>query len=217
MTLSSAQTASPDGARARQLDFKGPLRGLKVIDAGTMIAGPLCTTLLADFGADVIKIELPGVGDSMRHWAPMKDDQSLWWKVIGRNKRLITLKLSSAAGVELFKRLVRDADVVVENYRPGTFERWGLGYDVLSRINPRLILVRVSGFGQTGAPTRSGGAMGPLPRRSAAFRPLPAFPTGRPHSPDSPWPIRRPRPFRRWRRCSRSTIVIRAAGNADRR
>lgn len=157
MTAPGTGTASSKPVSAKPNEFKGPLRGLKVLDAGTMIAGPLCTTHLADFGADVLKIELPGIGDSMRHWAPMKEDRSLWWKVIGRNKRLITLKLSCSKGQSLFKRLVREADVVVENYRPGTFERWGLGYDVLSRINPRLVLVRVSGFGQTGPYAKRGG------------------------------------------------------------
>ena len=129
---------------------KGPLAGLRVIDAGNMIAGPLAATQMADFGADVIKLELPGSGDSMRHWTPMKEGLSLWWKVIARNKRLITLTLSNPRGQELFRELVKTADVLIENYRPGTFERWGLGYEELAKINPRLVMVRVSGFGQTG-------------------------------------------------------------------
>ncbi|NNM70867.1 CaiB/BaiF CoA transferase family protein [Enterovirga aerilata] len=169
---------SQTSAGAAPADFKGPLRGLKVIDAGTMIAGPLAATHLADFGADVIKIELPNVGDSMRHWAPIKDDRSLWWKVIGRNKRLITLTLSKPRGQELFKQLVREADIVIENYRPGTFERWGLGYDVLSRINPRLVFVRVSGFGQTGPYAKRGG-YGTI---AEAFSGIPSF-TGFPDRP----------------------------------
>jgi crotonobetainyl-CoA:carnitine CoA-transferase CaiB-like acyl-CoA transferase len=166
------------GRRTRTADLKGPLRGLKVIDAGSMIAGPLTATHLADFGADVIKVELPGTGDSMRHWAPIKEGRSLWWKVIGRNKRLVTLKLSTPRGQELFKRLVRDADIVVENYRPGTFERWGLGYDVLSQLNPRLVLVRVSGFGQTGPYAKRGG-YGTV---AEAFSGIPSF-TGFPDRP----------------------------------
>ncbi|HEV2685483.1 MAG TPA: CoA transferase, partial [Actinomycetota bacterium] len=92
----------------------GPLRGLRVIDAGNMIAGPLAATQLADFGAEVIKVELPGVGDSMRHWTPMKDGRSLWWKVIGRNKKLVTLTLSTPEGQEIFRDLVRTADIVIE-------------------------------------------------------------------------------------------------------
>jgi crotonobetainyl-CoA:carnitine CoA-transferase CaiB-like acyl-CoA transferase len=143
--------------KAKTSAGEGPLKGLKVIDAGTMIAGPLAATHMADFGADVIKIEQPVEGDSMRRWAPMKDGKSLWWKVIARNKRLISLSLSANEGQEVFKRLVREADIVIENYRPGTFERWGLGYDELARINPRIILVRVSGFGQTGPYSHRGG------------------------------------------------------------
>ncbi len=156
----------------------GPLAGLKVIDAGTMIAGPLTATHLADFGADVIKIEQPGVGDSMRHWTPMKDGKSLWWKVIARNKRLVTLSLSHPEGQAVFKRLIESADIVVENYRPGTFERWGLGYDVLSEINPGLVMVRVSGFGQTG-PYRDRGGYGTI---AEAFSGVPSF-TGFPDKP----------------------------------
>jgi crotonobetainyl-CoA:carnitine CoA-transferase CaiB-like acyl-CoA transferase len=157
---------------------KGPLRGLRVLDAGNMIAGPLAATQLADFGADVIKIELPGVGDSMRHWAPMKDGRSLWWKVIGRNKQLVTLALSKPRGQELFRELVRDADILIENFKPGTFERWGLGYEELSRINPRLVMVRVSGFGQTGPYAKRGG-YGTI---AEAFSGIPSF-TGFPDRP----------------------------------
>jgi crotonobetainyl-CoA:carnitine CoA-transferase CaiB-like acyl-CoA transferase len=143
-----------------------------------MIAGPLAATQLADFGADVIKVEIPGVGDSMRHWAPLKEGQSLWWKVIGRNKRLITLTLSKPRGQELFRKLVRDADIVIENYRPGTFERWGLSYTELAKINPGLVMVRVSGFGQTGPYARRGG-YGTI---AEAFSGIPSF-TGFPDRP----------------------------------
>ncbi len=158
----------------------GPLNGMRVIDAGAMIAGPLAATQLADFGADVIKIEMPDTGDSMRHWAPIKDGKSLWWKVIGRNKRLVTLKLSDTEGAEIFKRLVQEADIVIENFRPGTFERWGLGYDVLSALNPRLVFVRVSGFGQTGPYSERGG-YGTI---AEAFSGIPSF-TGFPDKPPS--------------------------------
>lgn len=143
-----------------------------------MIAGPLAATQLADFGADVIKIEMPAIGDSMRHWAPMKDGRSLWWKVIGRNKRLITLALSKPRGQELFKRLVSTTDILIENFRPGTFERWGLGFSELSKINPRLVMLRVSGFGQTGPYARRGG-YGTI---AEAFSGIPSF-TGFPDRP----------------------------------
>jgi succinyl-CoA--D-citramalate CoA-transferase len=165
-------TAQPAAA------LQGPLKGLRVIDAGTMIAGPLAATQLGDFGAEVIKVELPGIGDSMRHWTPMKDGRSLWWKVIARNKRLITLTLSKPRGQELFRELVRKADVVIENYRPGTFERWGLGYKELAEINPRLVMVRVSGFGQTGPYAKRGG-YGTI---AEAFSGIPSF-TGFPDKP----------------------------------
>ena len=158
--------------------LQGPLKGLRVIDAGTMIAGPLAATQLGDFGAEVIKVELPATGDSMRHWTPMKEGRSLWWKVIARNKRLITLTLSKPRGQELFRELVRTADIVIENYRPGTFERWGLGYDALSKINPRLVMVRVSGFGQTGPYAKRGG-YGTI---AEAFSGIPSF-TGFPDRP----------------------------------
>jgi crotonobetainyl-CoA:carnitine CoA-transferase CaiB-like acyl-CoA transferase len=157
---------------------KGPLQGLRVLDAGTMIAGPLAATHLADFGAEVIKIEQPHVGDAMRHWAPMKDGRSLWWKVIARNKRLVTLTLSHPDGQALFRRMVADADIVIENYRPGTFERWGLGYAALAEINPRIVLVRVSGFGQTGPYAHRGG-YGTV---AEAFSGIPSF-TGFPDRP----------------------------------
>lgn len=163
---------------AAQATRKGPLAGLRVIDAGNMIAGPLAATQMADFGADVIKLELPGSGDSMRHWTPMKEGLSLWWKVIARNKRLITLTLSHPRGQELFRQLIREADVLIENYRPGTFERWGLGYEELARINPRLVMVRVSGFGQTGPYARRGG-YGTI---AEAFSGIPSF-TGAPDRP----------------------------------
>ncbi len=157
---------------------QGPLRGLRVIDAGTMIAGPLAATLLADFGADVVKIEQPRVGDSMRHWTPVKEGRSLWWKVIGRNKRLVTLNLSSPKGQDLLRRLAATADILIENYRPGTFERWGLGYDALSAVNPRLVFVRVSGYGQSG-PYRHRGGYGTI---AEAFSGIPSF-TGFPETP----------------------------------
>lgn len=136
--------------RAKSDVPKGPLVGLKVLDIGTMIAGPMAATLLADFGAEVIKIEHPVYGDAMREWTPMKEKKSLWWKVIARNKRLITLNLSAPKGRDILLDLVRDYDVVVENFRPGTLEKWGLGFEDLHRVNPRVILVRVSGFGQSG-------------------------------------------------------------------
>lgn len=126
------------------------LEGLTVIDAGTTIAGPMAASLLGDFGAEVIKIEFPGRGDPTRQWAPKKDGISLWWKVSGRNKKLITLNLSKSEGQELLRKLILDADIIIENFRPGTMERWNVGYEDLAELNPGIIMVRISGYGQDG-------------------------------------------------------------------
>jgi crotonobetainyl-CoA:carnitine CoA-transferase CaiB-like acyl-CoA transferase len=127
----------------------GPLAGIRVLDVATLFAGPFLATQLADFGADVIKVEHPR-GDPARGHGEAKDGVPLWWKMLNRNKATITLDLGTRRGQELFLRLAAEADVVVENFRPGTLERWGLGWDALSAVNPRLILARVTGFGQFG-------------------------------------------------------------------
>ena len=126
-----------------------PLEGVKVIDAATLFAGPLAATILGDFGAEVLKVEHPK-GDPSRSHGYAKDGIGLWWKMLGRNKRAVTLSMSTTEGAEIFKRLARDADVVIESFRPGTLERWGLSYEELSRENPGLVLARVTGFGQFG-------------------------------------------------------------------
>ena len=127
-----------------------PLENLKVLELGQLIAGPFATKLLGEFGADVIKVEPPGAGDPLRKWRMVEEGTSLWWHVQTRNKRSVALDLRSSEGQELVRRLVQEADVLVENFRPGTLENWGLGWDVLSELNPRLIMVRISGYGQTG-------------------------------------------------------------------
>jgi succinyl-CoA---D-citramalate CoA-transferase len=145
-------------------DFaRGPLTGLRVLELGSLIAGPFCGQLMADFGAEVIKLEPPGEGDPMRQWGrTTADGKPLWWPVIARNKKSVTLDLRQAEGQALLARLVGSADILIENFRPGTLEKWNLGWDALSRLNPRLILVRVSGYGQTGpyAGRASFGAIG---------------------------------------------------------
>lgn len=129
----------------------GPLADIRVIEMGVLLAGPFCGQLLGDYGANVIKIEQPGVGDPMREWGQEKaHGLSLWWPVIARNKKSITLNAREAEGQDIVRRLVSQADILIENFRPGTMERWGLGYDDLAQINPRLIMVRITGFGQTG-------------------------------------------------------------------
>jgi crotonobetainyl-CoA:carnitine CoA-transferase CaiB-like acyl-CoA transferase len=129
---------------------QGPLVGLRILDLGTRIGAPFAATLLGDLGADVIKVELPGQGDFMRTIGPFVDGYSLFWAVEGRSKRSVTLDLRKPAGQALLKRLVAHADVVVENFQPGTLEGWGLGYEVLAAVNPGVILTRVSVYGQTG-------------------------------------------------------------------
>ena len=129
----------------------GPLAGLTVIETGTLIAGPFCGQILGDFGATVIKLEDPKAGDPMRQWGrSLPKGHSPWWPVIGRNKRSVTLNLRDPEGQAIAKRLIAGADVLIENFRPGAMEKWGLGYEALSAENPRLVMARVSGFGQTG-------------------------------------------------------------------
>jgi crotonobetainyl-CoA:carnitine CoA-transferase CaiB-like acyl-CoA transferase len=129
---------------------QGPLEGLRILDLGTRIGAPFAATLLADLGADVIKVELPGQGDFMRTIGPFVDGHSLFWAVEGRSKRSITLDLRKPKGQNILKRLVAKSDVVVENFQPGTLEGWGLGYDALAAVNPGIVLTRVSVYGQTG-------------------------------------------------------------------
>ena len=127
-----------------------PLSGVRILDVGTRIAAPFAATLLGEFGAEVIKVELPGTGDFMRTIGPFADGHSLWWAVEGRNKKSITLDLRVPRGQELFRALVKKSDVVVENFQPGTLESWGLGYEALAAINPDLVLTRASVYGQSG-------------------------------------------------------------------
>lgn len=128
----------------------GPLAGIKVLELGTLIAGPFCSRMLAEFGAEVIKVESPDGGDPLRQWRVLKDGTSLWWSVQARNKKCITLNMKSAQGQVIARQLALDADIIIENYRPGVLEKWQLGYADLKAINPAAIMVRLSGYGQTG-------------------------------------------------------------------
>ena len=123
----------------------GPLAGLKVLELGQLIAGPLAATVLSDFGADVIKIEPPGAGDPLRKWRLLKDGTSVWWQVQSRNKRSLALDLKDPDAQDIVRRLARESDVLIENFRPGTMEGWGLGPEALLELNPRLIVLRISG------------------------------------------------------------------------
>ncbi len=127
----------------------GPLKGLRVLDIATIVAAPFAAALLADYGAEVLKVELPS-GDGARGFPPFKEGKSLWWKVTNRNKKFVTLDLRKPEGIDLLKKLLPKFDVLVENFRPGTLDRWGLSKDVLWSIQPRLVILRATGFGQTG-------------------------------------------------------------------
>ena len=128
----------------------GPLKGMTVIDLSNMIAGGTTTSHLADFGARVIKVERPDIGDPIRAWGPFKDGESIWWNVLSRNKESITLNLTTTQGQEILKKLIAEADILVESFRAHTLEKWGLDYKTLSNINRSIIVVHISGYGQTG-------------------------------------------------------------------
>jgi formyl-CoA transferase len=166
---SSSAALPPDETRA------GPLAGLKVIELGQLIAGPFAAKTLADFGAEVIKIESPGAGDPLRKWRLLKDGTSVWWQVQSRNKRSLALDLKQAEAQAIVRRLVLDADVLIENFRPGAMEGWGLGPDELLRLNPRLIMLRISGYGQTG-PYRDRTGFGVVAEAMGGLRHLTAEP-----------------------------------------
>ncbi|HEY8454098.1 MAG TPA: CoA transferase [Actinopolymorphaceae bacterium] len=165
-------------ATSRPRSMPPPLHGVRVIELATLFAGPLAGAFLGDFGADVVKVEHPRRPDPARGHGPAKDGIGLWWKVLGRNKRTMTLDLSTPEGADLLRRLVADADVLIENFRPGTLERWGLGPDTLHASNPRLVIARVTGFGQVGPYARRPG-FGTLAEAMSGF----AAATGEPDGP----------------------------------
>jgi formyl-CoA transferase len=154
---------------------QGPLAGLKVLELGQLIAGPFAAKTLADFGADIIKIETPGAGDPLRKWRLLKDGTSVWWQVQSRNKRSVALDLKSPEAQAIVRQLALDADVLIENFRPGAMEGWGLGPDELLALNPRLIMLRISGYGQTG-PYRDKPGFGVVAEAMSGLRHLTAEP-----------------------------------------
>ena len=155
--------------------IQGPLAGLKVLELGQLIAGPFAAKTLADFGADIIKIESPGAGDPLRQWRLLKDGTSVWWQVQSRNKRSVALDLKSPQAQAIVRQLASDADVLIENFRPGAMEGWGLGPDELLKLNPRLIMLRISGYGQTG-PYRDKPGFGVVAEAMSGLRHLTAEP-----------------------------------------
>ncbi len=143
-------SANPDSTAKATTAKPGPLQGIKVLELGTLIAGPFCGRMLAEFGAEVIKIEAPEQGDPLRHWRILHQGTSLWWRVQGRNKKSLALNMKTAEAQQIALQLALQADIIVENYRPGVLEKWGLGYEQLRALNPATIMVRLSGYGQTG-------------------------------------------------------------------
>jgi len=151
------------------------LSGIRVIDISNFLAGPISSMFLGDFGADVIKVERPGTGDEIRYWGNNKNGVGLMYKLVNRNKRSVTADLRTPLGVEIVKALIRDADIIIENYRKGTLEKWGLDYETLSKINPGLIMVRITGFGQTGPNSHRPG-FGTLAEGYAGFASITGYP-----------------------------------------
>lgn len=163
--------------------MSGPLTGVRVLELGSLIAGPFCAKTLGDFGAEVIKIEPPGEGDALRKWRRMRNGTSLWWHVQARNKKSVTCDMRRPEGQEIVRRLARRSDIMIENFRPEALEKWNLGWDVLSRENPRLVLVRISGYGQTG-PYRSRPGFAAIAEAMAGFRYITGFPDRPPARPN---------------------------------
>ena len=163
--------------------MSGPLAGLRVLELGSLVAGPFCGKTLADFGAEVIKIEPPGEGDPLRKWRRMRNGVSLWWQVQSRNKRSVTCDLRRPEGQEIVRRLGRASHIVVENFRAGALEKWNLGWEALSRENPKLVLVRISGYGQSG-PYRERPGFAAIAEGMAGFRYITGFPDRPPARPN---------------------------------
>ena len=161
--------ALPDKCMADKKPSTGPMAGIKVLELGTLIAGPFCSRMLAEFGAEVIKIESPDGGDPIRQWRVLKDGTSLWWAVQSRNKKSITLNMKDPRAQEIAKKLAFEADIIIENYRPGVLEKWNLGYEQLKAINPAVIMVRLSGYGQTG-PMRDAPGFGAIGESMGGIR-----------------------------------------------
>ncbi|TMG80320.1 MAG: CoA transferase [Betaproteobacteria bacterium] len=161
----------------------GPLAGIRVLELGSLIAGPFCAKTLGDFGAEVIKIEPPGEGDALRSWRRMRHGTSLWWHVQSRNKKSVTCDLRRPEGQEIVRRLARGAHIMIENFRPGALERWNLGWDALSAANARLILVRISGYGQSG-PYRERPGFAAIAEAVAGLRHITGFPDRPPVRPN---------------------------------
>jgi formyl-CoA transferase len=163
--------------------MSGPLAGIRVLELGSLVAGPFCGKTLADFGAEVIKIEPPGEGDPLRKWRRLRNGTSLWWQVQSRNKKSVTCDLRKPEGQEIVRRLARGSHIVIENFRAGALEKWGLGWERLSQANPKLVLVRISGYGQDG-PYSARPGFAAIAEAMAGFRYVTGFPDRPPARPN---------------------------------
>lgn len=163
----------------QKLEKERPLKGLKVLEMGTLLAGPFAARILSEFGAEVIKVETPGTGDPLRDWRLLQDGTSLWWYVQSRNKKSITLNLKEKEGQEIVRQLVEKVDIVIENFRPGTLEKWNIGYEQLIEINPKIIMVSVSGYGQDG-PYRDKPGFGSIGEALGGVRYVTGYPDSAP-------------------------------------
>jgi len=179
--LSTEFSGSGYGNSARA----GPLQGMKVLDLSIIVAGGTASSLLADFGAEVVKVERPGSGDPLRNWGPFANGVSLWWKVHSRNKQSLTLDLGSPDGQALLLQLAGQADMLIEGFRPGTLERWNIGPQQLHESNPRLVILRYSGFGQTG-PYRDRPGFGTIAECMSGYIAMTGFPETPPVLPPIP-------------------------------
>ncbi|AQQ54736.1 CaiB/BaiF CoA transferase family protein [Planococcus lenghuensis] len=168
-------TETPDVDETTETAERLPLEGIRILELGTLLAGPFTGRMLGDFGAEVIKIEAPDKADPMRQWGKQKDGEGLWWPIQSRNKKSITLNLRTEEGQEIFKDLVKEADVIIENFRPGTMEKWNLSYEILSGINPGIIMTRTSGYGQTG-PYHKRAGFGSVGEAMGGIRHITGFP-----------------------------------------
>ncbi|WP_340098794.1 CoA transferase [Salinibaculum salinum] len=177
--MSDATDEAADATGDTEDKQRGPLDGLTVVEAGSMISAGTVGRFLADFGAEVIKVEHPKTGDHLRQFGPQKEGTGLWWKYLGRNKKSVTLDISTEEGQVVFEDLVSEADALIENFRPGTLERWNLGYDHLSELNPDLVMLRLTGFGQTGPYSERPG-FGTLAEAMSGFAYLNGYPDKEP-------------------------------------
>jgi crotonobetainyl-CoA:carnitine CoA-transferase CaiB-like acyl-CoA transferase len=213
-TPSKLRQSTPIGVSfSETLMARQILDGIRVLELGQLIAGPFAAKTLADFGAHVVKVEPPGQGDPLRKWRMLHEDTSVWWEAQSRNKQSIAIDLRQPEGQALVRKLASEADVLIENFRPGTMEKWGLGWDVLHADNPKLIMVRVSGYGQSG-PKRDEPGFAAVAEAMSGLRYLTGEPGRPPVRAGCRWATRSPACMARLACCWRCTNAMRAVAKA---